>query len=459
MPAEHATTPARLRELTRHVMVDFVQMKSFNEDPLIMVEGDGIYLTDVEGRRYIDGLSGVFAVSLGHGNAEIVDAIAEQLRTLAFSSPIMTTSDRTIELAAQLLDLTGGRYGVFKQFCSGSEATEGALKLARQYHRQTGQGERYKTISFYRSYHGGTLGALSATGWPKLRNPYEPLVPGSIHVPPPVPTLCRACRGGPCSLACFELLRDVIELEGPRTVSALILEPVLLTAGVVTPPREYFTLVRELCDETGILLVFDEIVTGFGRLGHWFAAEQLDVWPDLLCCGKGLSGGYVPLSGVLMTSSVAEAFWGDAAANLQFQSGHTFAGNPVSAACGLAVIDYFRRHDVLDNVQARGAELGERLGALADRSPLVTALRGQGLLYCLDFVLDRGPVGTAVQQEARRRGLLVRASPHNTTLAPPLVITSEEVDEVASALEDAVAEVGRLVEANGSVDLEVSFGI
>lgn len=440
-------------------MVDFVQMKSFTEDPLIMVEGDGVYLTDADGRRYVDGLSGVFSVSLGHGNDEIVDAIAEQLRTLAFSSPIMTTTDRTLELAAELLRLTGGRYDVFKQYCSGSEATEGALKLARQYHRQAGQGERYKTVSFYRSYHGGTMGALAATGWPKLRNPYEPLVQGSIHVPPPVPTLCRACRGGPCSLACFELLQDVIELEGPRTVSAVILEPVLLTAGVVLPPPEYFTLLRELCDRTGVLLVFDEIVTGFGRLGSWFAAEQLDVWPDLLCCGKGLSGGYVPVSGVLLTPSVAEAFWGDADANLQFQSGHTFAGNPVSAACGLAVIDYLKRHDVLGNVRARGEELGDRLRALAVRSPLVTALRGQGLLHCLDFVLDRGPVGTAVQRAARQRGLLVRASPHNTTLAPPLVITSEEIREVADILEDAVDEVGRLVEENGAVDLEVAFGI
>ena len=163
--------------------------------------------------------------------------------------------------------------------------------------------------------------------------------------------------------------------------------------------------------------------------------------------------------GVLLTPRVAEAFWGEADANLQFQSGHTFAGNPVSAACGLAVIDYIRRNDVLDNVRARGAELGERLGALAAHSPLVTALRGHGLLYCVDFVLDCGPVGTAVQQAARRRGMLVRASPHNTTLAPPLVITSEEIDEVAGVLEDAVDEVERLVEANGAVDLEVAFGI
>ncbi len=458
--SEHGSaTAAALSELTRHVMVDFVQMKSFARDPLIMVRGEGVYLIDVEGRRYVDGLSGVFSVSLGHANDEIVDAVTAQLKRLAFSSPIMTTNDRALELAAELIGITGGRYEVFKQYCSGSEATEGAIKFARQYHRQCGEGERYKTISFYRSYHGGTLGALGSTGWPKLRNPYEPLVHGSLHVPPPVPTVCRACRGGPCSLACFELLADVVELEGPRTVSAIMIEPTMLTAGVVTPPAEYFTRLRELCDATGVLLVFDEIVTGFGRLGRWFAAEGLDVWPDLLCCGKGLSAGYVPLSGVLVSPRVAAAFWGDAEDNLQFQSGHTFAGNPVSAACGLAVIDYFKRHDVLGNVQARGAELGARLTALADRSSLVTAVRGQGLLYCLDFVLDRGPIGTAVQQAARQRGLLVRASPHNTTLAPPLIVTSAEVDEIATCLEEAVEEVAADVAANGAVELEVAFGI
>jgi beta-alanine--pyruvate transaminase len=458
--SEISTTAHRnLGDLTKHVMVDFNQMKNFSADPLIMVEGDGIYLTDHEGKRYIDGLSGVFAVSLGHGNEEIVDAVTAQLRRLAFSSPIMSTNDRALELAAELLELTGGRYSVFKQFCSGSEATEAAIKFARQYHRQSGSAERYKTISFYRSYHGGTMGALAATGWPKLRNPYEPLVHGSIHVPTPAPSVCRACRGGPCSLACLDNLADTIELEGPRTVSAVILEPVMLTVGVEMPPPEYFTRLRQLCDETGVLLVFDEIVTGFGRLGHWFAAELLGVWPDLLCFGKGLSGGYVPLSGVLVTEKVADAFWGEAAANLQFQAGHTFSGNPVSAACGLAVIDYFRRHGVLENVAERGAELHSRLAEIADRSPIVGAVRGRGLLYCLDLLPTSSPVGTAVQQAARRRGLLVRASPNNTTLAPPLVLTAEEVDEIATILGEAIDEVAERIAADGAVSLDVAFGI
>jgi adenosylmethionine-8-amino-7-oxononanoate aminotransferase len=455
-----------LRAAVRHVMVDFNQMQTFTTDPLIMVEGDGITLTDHEGRRYIDGLSGVFAVSLGHGNDEIIDAIAAQHRRLSFSSPIMTTTDRALELAAELIRITGGRYDVVKQLSSGSEATEAALKMARQYHRQSGSPERYKTISFYRSYHGATMGSLTSTGWPQLRAPYEPLVSGGIHAHAPIPPSCRACTGS-CTLGCLAQLRDVIEHEGRRTVSAIIVEPVMLTAGVHALSADYLHGLRALCDDTGVLLIFDEIVTGFGRLGAWFAAEQAGVWPDILCVGKGLTSGYAPLSAVLLTETVANAFWGNPADGLQYQAGHTFAANPVSAACGLAVIRYFEEHDVFDNVHARGDELAARLRAIAQRYPVAGELRGRGLLYCLDFVdpvtggplSSEEPVGTAVQQAARRRGLLVRASPHNATLAPPLVLTADEANRIADIFEESVAEVNERVVSGAGVDLDVAFGL
>ena len=463
-----STPPAGvdLRAATRHLMVDFNQMKVFAADPLIMVEGEGIRLTDNEGRRYIDGLSGVFAVSLGHGNEEIIGAIMEQHRRLSFSSPIMTTTDRALELAAELIRLTGGRYDVVKQLNSGSEATEAAIKMARQYHRQSGSGERYKTISFYRSYHGATMGALTSTGWPQLRTPYEPFLTGGIHAHPPIPGSCRSCSGS-CTLGCLAQIRDVITYEGPRTVSAIIVEPVMLTAGVQELSPEYLRGLRDLCDETGVLLIFDEIVTGFGRLGSWFAAEQADVWPDIICAGKGLTSGYAPLSVVLLTDKVAQAFWGDAAEALQYQAGHTFASNPVSAACGLAVIRYMEEHGVLANVVARGAELEARLREIHARYPIAGALRGRGLLYCLDFIdpatggplaADQ-PVGTAVQRAARRRGLLLRASPHNATLAPPLVLTADDVAEIADILEQSVAEVNEQVVSGAGFKLDVAFGL
>ena len=455
-----------LRSMARHIMVDFNQMQTFTADPLIMVEGNGITLTDHEGSRYIDGLSGVFAVSLGHGNAEIIEAITAQHRRLSFSSPIMTTTDRALELAAELIRLTGDRYDVVKQLNSGSEATEAALKMARQYHRQSGSPERYKTISFYRSYHGATMGALTSTGWPQLRNPYEPFLAGGIHAHAPIPGSCRACAGS-CTLGCLAQIRDVIEYEGARTVSAVIVEPVLLTAGVHALSQDYLRGLRALCDEAGVLLIFDEIVTGFGRLGSWFAAEQADVWPDIICVGKGLTSGYAPLSAVLLTENVGSAFWGNAAESLQYQAGHTFASNPVSAACGLAVIRYIEAHGVLDNVRERGAELESRLREIAGRYPIAGELRGRGLLYCLDFIdpatggplAPDQPVGTAVQQAARRRGLLVRASPHNATLAPPLVVTAADVTEIATIFEESVAEANEQVMSGDGVRLDVAFGL
>jgi adenosylmethionine-8-amino-7-oxononanoate aminotransferase len=447
-------------------MVDFNQMKTFTAAPLIVVEGDGIVLTDDEGRRYIDGLSGVFAVSLGHGNDEIIDAISAQHRRLSFSSPIMTTTDRALELAAALIRVTGGRYDIVKQLNSGSEATEAALKMARQYHRQSGSPERYKTISLYRSYHGATMGALTSTGWPQLRTPYEPFLTGGIRVHPPIPGSCRACAGS-CTLGCLDQVRDVVEHEGARTVSAVIVEPVMLTAGVHPLPDDYLRGLRELCDETGVLLVFDEIVTGFGRLGSWFAAEQADVWADILCVGKGLSSGYAPLSAVLLTERIGAAFWGEAADGLQYQAGHTFAANPVSAACGLAVIRYFEEHQVLENVLARGAELESRLRDIAARYPICGEVRGRGLLYCVDFVdpETKGPlsaaqpVGTAVQQAARQRGLLIRASIHNATLAPPLVLTAADVGEIGDIFAESVAEVSERITTGAGVKLDVAFGL
>jgi adenosylmethionine-8-amino-7-oxononanoate aminotransferase len=458
---------ASLNAATRHVMVDFNQMKAFSADPLIMVDGKGITLTDIQGKQYIDGLSGVFAVSVGHGNEEIIQAIAAQHRRLSFSSPIMTTTDRALELASELIRLTEGRFDVVKQFNSGSEATEAAMKMARQFHRQTGSPERYKTLSFYRSYHGATMGALNATGWPQLKTPYEPFPSGAIHAHPPTPGTCRMCEKT-CTLGCLTQLRDVIQFEGPRTISAIIVEPWMLTAGVQEISPQFLNGLRKLCDETGILLIFDEIVTGFGRLGTWFAAQQAGVWPDVLCVGKGLSGGYAPLSAVLLTARVARAFWGEPAQSVQYQAGHTFASNPVSAACGLAVIRYIEKHGVLDNVRERGGELKERLRRMAERYAVVGEIRGQGLLYCVDYVNPQTgdplnadePIGTAVQKAARNRGLLVRASLHNNTLAPPLVTTAEEIQTIADRLEESIADIDKQMrDPSGGPKLEVAFSL
>lgn len=461
--------PRDLSSLVPHTMVDFNQMKSFAKAPLILKKGHGIRVTDVDDREYIDGISGVFAMCLGHSSEPVIDAITQQLRTLAFSSPIMSTNERALELVGELIRLTGGRMQHVKLLGSGSEATEASMKMARQYHKQTGSPGRHKIFSFYQSYHGATLGALSATGWPKLKAAYEPLAPGYLHVHPPIcGRRLDAHDHSECGRRTLEDLRRAIVSEGPDTVAAIILEPVMLTAGVRIPPAGFLEGIREICDDLGVLLIFDEIVTGFGRLGSWFAADLFGVWPDLMCLGKGISAGYAPLSAVLMTDKVGMSFWGEPDENAQFQSGHTHAANPVSAAAGLATIRAFETMDVLANVKRSGRRLATRLAALEEECDQVGEVRGLGLLFGIDFVETRSsgrplplsvPFATAVQQDARQRGLLLRASPHIASLAPPLISTTEEADEIADVLTESVRAVAAKYLQSGGVDVEVGFGL
>lgn len=453
-----------LREMTRHTMVEFNQMKAFYEDPLIVVEGEGIHLTDARGRRFIDGLSGVFAVSVGHGNREVIGAIAEQHSRVAFSSPIMTTTPPALELAARLVDLSRGRAAVIKQYTSGSESTEAAIKIARQFHHQSGAAGRFKIVSLYRAYHGSTMGALTATGQPVLQTPFHPLAGGFIHVPPPIPGWDGQVDETPAELAArsLALLRATLEAEGPETIAAIMLEPIMLTAGVHMPPPQYLRGLRELCDEIGALLIFDEIVTGFGRVGEWFAADLGEVWPDLLCVGKGISGGYAPTSAVLMPDEIAAAFWAEPEENRQYQSGHTFASNPISAAACLAVIDYIERNDLLAHVRSAGAAFGERLRSIAAASPLVREVRGVGFMWGIELAPPDGSdiaLGSALQRVARENGVLIRASRQVVQIAPPLIATAAELEEIGSILEASVAELEHLVESGQAAAITPSFSL
>jgi adenosylmethionine-8-amino-7-oxononanoate aminotransferase len=456
-------SPDELRELTGKIMVDFNQMKSFVENPLILEEGSGIRVRDIDGNWYIDGLSGVFTVSVGHRNPEILEAIRDQQEAISFIPPIMSTTRPTLELTDRLLRLSGNRAAVVKHFTTGSETTEAAVKMARQYHRQTGRPGRYKVISLYRSYHGATMGALTATGQPRLKIPYEPLGTGYLHVQPPIPGVCRICGPGPCGDGCLVQIRDVIESEGAETIAAVIVEPVMLTAGVHQLPTEYLRGLRALCDETGVLLVLDEIVTGMGRLGTWFGADLYDVWPDMACVGKGLSGGYAPVAALLITQRVAEAFWADPSENRHYNAGHTFSSNPISAAAGCAVIDYLENHGVLDQVNALAPKFERALIDLTKRSELVREVRGLGFLWGLDVMPPAAhpdaPVGSMVQDACRRRGLLLRASSTVVTIAPPLTSTEAEIEEMVGILGHALEDVADAFATGAAVDFVPAFSL
>jgi beta-alanine--pyruvate transaminase len=450
--AEEATV---YDEVSR-TMVDFMQMKSFADDPLVLTSGEGIRVVDVEGRRYIDGLSGTFCAALGHGNAELADAGAAQLHRLAMAAPTMATNDRALEIIDQLLRLLPDRYTVVKLLSGGSEATENAMKIARQYHKQTGQAGKYKILSHYRAYHGATGHAVAATGWPLWRAPYEPLAPGFVHLHTPdpyrPPFLAPPYEATPEAIAAayLRLVEETIELEDPRTIAALITEPVLMSAGVVIPPAHYLPGLRELCDRHGILLIFDEIITAFGRLGAMFASERFDTWADIICLGKGLSGGYAPLSAVVLSREVAAPFWGEPRDLVQFHSGHTYGANPVACAIGSAAIRQMLRDDIPGNAGRQGERLLDGLRVLGGRHQAVGDVRGMGLLVGMEFVRDRATrerfpadlaVGTRIRDAARRRGLLLRASHWMLVLAPPLTIDTAEVDEVLGLVSDAVDEV------------------
>jgi adenosylmethionine-8-amino-7-oxononanoate aminotransferase len=430
-----------VRSLLHDVFVDMMQMQEFERDGLILTRGDGVWVWDDAGQRYLDGISGAFTVNLGHRNERVTHAITEQLGHIAFASPLVGVSDRMLELAARLKEITPAHHNTFKFHCSGAEAIEAALKLARQYHRQSGHPGKFKIVSRYGSYHGSTMGAASATGISQFRTRFEPLVPGFVKVPMPVQSGCGVTRScPPCDMSCGSSLRTVIEREDPDTVAAVIIEPVPNMAGVQLPPPGYLEALRDLCDAYDILLIYDEIVTGFGRLGSWFAADHFGVWPDISCVGKGITAGYAPLSAVIIADHVADVFRGEPADNVHFHHGATYGGNPIACAAGLAVLDELVRRDILSNVKARGEQLNDGLTRLRDAYPdHVRNVRSLGLLAAVDLAGFPPAALAAIQATIRAKLICIGPRPGGTVrVAPPLTITQDELDYVMAAISDAI---------------------
>jgi adenosylmethionine-8-amino-7-oxononanoate aminotransferase len=448
-------------DLTR-IVLDFMQMRAFAQDPFLFSEGEGIRVRDVNGKEYIDGLSGVFVNSLGYGNAAVIDAMTAQLQRLHFAPPLHGTTPVAVELVNAVLQFAPPRMGAVKLLSGGSEATEAAMKLSRQYHQQSGHPRKFKIIAKYGGYHGATMGALSASGGWERKSVFEPLVAGFLHVHPPYCYRCPFDKVYPsCAITCARLIERTIVAEDPETVAAVIMEPISISsAGFVVPPPEFFQILRETCDKYGVLLIFDEIITGFGRLGTPFAANYYGVAPDLLCCGKGMSAGYAPLAAVLIAQPVWDAFLGEPQERREFHHGHTYGGNPVACAAGLAALQQIRDRHLVENAQERGAQLRARLDLLARRFDFIGEVRGAGLLQGFEFARNRqtrepfGPSvrpGKLVERAAKDRGLILRAGADFVAFAPPLVSTAADIDAMANILADSLAAVERelLVSATG----------
>lgn len=427
-------------------------MKEFAKHPLIMKSAKGVWYEDVNGKKYLDGLSGIFVVNVGHGNERIIDAMKKQLEEFTFAPPLHSTNLRALELVKLISSLTPGDLHTVKLFSGGSEATEGAMKLARQYHKQTGNPQKYKVISRYQGFHGSTMGALGASGVTKRKTAFEPFGPGYVHVFPPT---CYRCPYGldypECEVLCARIVEQVIKEEDPATVSAVIVEPIGNTGGIITPPDDYFRILREICDKYNVLLIFDEIITGFGRTGEMFAAQTFGTTPDIICMGKGMASGYSPIGGIAFSDRIADAFYGEEAEQVQFNHGHTFGGNPLSCAAAIANITEIRDRDLPRKAQEEGTRIIQRLGEL-DHLGVIGNVRGKGLLIGVELVRDKKTkeqfddrlnFGIRVGKSALQNGLILRFDPNWMAFAPPLIIENEEVDTMmrifAESLEATLA--------------------
>ena len=367
------------------------QMAEWSKQPLVMARADGVFYWDVDGKRYLDAISGIYVVSVGHNNRRVIDAIKQQLDVLTFSPPMHGTNPLAVQLANLLAELAPGDLSTVKFQCGGSEVVEAAIKLARQYHRLTGspgQVQGHQPLPVVARLDAGRavgLGPEVAQDGQRADGPgLPPRLPADV-LPMPVrqeltPTAASPARRSSATS---------IEMEDPATVAAILVEPIGHTGGVIDPPEEYLPILREICDRHNILLIFDEIITGIGRTGRMFAAETFGVTPDVLLVAKGLSGGYAPLSAMICRRPIADAFWGPIAENPGFVEGHTFEGNPISCAAGIAVLREILERDLLANARAQGRAAAHRFEELARKYPVIGDIRGKGLFQAIEFVRDR----------------------------------------------------------------------
>ncbi len=434
-----------------HPMAHPAEMRA--NPPKIIMKGEGVHITDLEGRRVLDAVGGLWNVNLGYNSDPIKKAIADQLDELPYYSGFRGTSNApSIELAHELSEWFAPEGMARALFTSGgSDSVETALRLARQYWKIRGQRDRYKFVSLKKGYHGTHFGGASVNGNANFRRNYEPLMPGTHHIPAPWTYRNPFDETDPVRLAqlCANMLEDEIAFQGPDTIAAFIMEPVLGAGGVIVPPESFMPLVREICDRHGILLIADEVITAFGRTGAWSGSRLWGVRPDMMSIAKAVTSGYFPLGATLISETVAGVFEEDESSFGAIGHGYTYSGHPVGCAAGIAALAETKRLAVHENAAARGRELGEALEGLKRQHAVVGDVRYKGLMAALELVSDRDaktPLDkdamTTVLEGAYEAGVMIRVSGPNIILSPPLVITSGDVAKIAEALDAGLSMVG-----------------
>jgi adenosylmethionine-8-amino-7-oxononanoate aminotransferase len=434
----------------RHLWMHFTRMGAYDAEHQvpIIAKGEGCYVWDVHGKKYLDGLSALFCVNAGHGRTEIGEAMAQQVKELVFYTNWSYAHPRSIELAAKIASLAPGNLNRVFFTSGGSEAVESALKLARQYHKLTGNPLKTKHIARDTAYHGTTLGALSATGIQPLRTPFEPLTPGGCHVPN-TNTYHLPDDPNRDPLWAAEAIEERILFEGAETVSAVILEPVQNAGGCFTPPDGYWQRVREICDKHGVLLISDEVICSWGRLGEWFGAQRFGYQPDLITTAKGITSSYAPMGAVIAGDHIFEPF---SHGTNSFGHGITFGGHPVATAAALANIEIFEREDLNGHVRAHEGALEDMLLSLRD-IPIVGDVRGAGYFRAIELVKDQDSKASFSDEESEDllrgflsgalydAGLICRADDRGdpvVQLSPPLIAGPEEFAFIESVLRDVL---------------------
>jgi adenosylmethionine-8-amino-7-oxononanoate aminotransferase len=446
------STTSDLQEKARkHLWMHFTRMGAYDDahEIPIITRGEGSYVYDEHGKRYLDGLSALFCVNAGHGRTEIGEAAAAQVKELGFYTNWSYAHPKAIELAARVAALAPGNLNRVFFTSGGSEAVESAWKLARQFHKLTGNPLKTKIISRDTAYHGTTFGALSITGITPLRTPFEPLVPGAFHVPNTNEYRWPEERD---PLWAANAIEEAIEFQDPDTVAAVILEPVQNSGGCFVPQDGYWQRVREICDKHNVLLISDEVICSWGRLGHYFGVERFGVVPDMITTAKGLTSAYAAMGGVIVSDRISEPFMSD---TKNFTHGITFGGHPVSAAMALANLDIFEREDLCGHVRAKESEFRGMLDKLKEDLPIVGDVRGAGYFHALELVKDKETKESFSDAEGEellrgfmsgelyKHGLICRADDRGDPviqLSPPLIADTEEFELIDKVLRQVLTE-------------------
>lgn len=458
-PRQDAARDHLWGHFTRHSVYEPVSAGGAGDRLPVIVKGEGADIWDDEGNKYFDALSGLFVVNAGHGREEIAEAAAKQARELAYFPLWSYGHQPAIDLAERLADYAPGDLNRIFFTTGGGEAVESAWKLAKQYFKMVGKPGKHKVISRAIAYHGTPQGALSITGLPPLKEMFEPLVPGAHKVPNTnIYRAAEELRDDPKKFGRWaaDRIAEAIEFEGPDTVAAVFLEPVQNAGGCFPPPPGYFERVREICDEYDVLLVSDEVICAFGRIGSMFACDDFGYVPDIITCAKGMSSGYAPIGAMIASDRLFEPFRTGTAS---FAHGYTFAGHPVAAAVAMANLDIFERESLNDRVHENAPAFRRTLEKLSDL-PIVGDVRGEGYFYGIELVKDKETRETFNEEESERMlrgflskalfdaGIYCRADDRGDPviqLAPPLICGQAEFDEIEQKLRGVLTEAQTLV--------------